>query len=262
VSRKSSVLNPILTIASVTAQEGLKTRLLPLVLAVLTFGVLLSGFAGTLSITEAGQIQSSVLASYLRFAGVLLTCLFVLNSQVREFNDKGLDLVLALPIPRSGYFFGKLLGFAFIVLPISLLFTGVLFFYAAADQVALWGISLFFELLIVISLSILCLFTFNQVPAAFVTVFAIYLLSRVLTSLILVGQGPIMPKFVIVNWLMNRVMEGLAFVLPALDRFTNAEWLVYGSGTLADLVFVVSQGVIYISLLSAAALIDFYRKNL
>ncbi|MBF0357763.1 MAG: ABC transporter permease [Magnetococcales bacterium] len=258
---KISTTQSIFTIAQITTQEGVKTKLLPLVAVVLFFGVMLASFAGTLSVVETSAIQSAILGSYLRFAGVLILCLFVLNAQVRELNDKGMDLVLALPIPRSSYFFGKFTGFAVIAFFVALLFSVSLLFYSTADQVALWGISLFFELLIIIALSQLCLFTFNQLPAAFTTVFVIYLLSRVLSSLILVGHGPIMPKFVMVNWFMNQVMEALAFVLPALDRFTNSEWLVYGTGTMDDLIFVVVQGGVYTTLLSAAALMDFYRKN-
>jgi ABC-type transport system involved in multi-copper enzyme maturation permease subunit len=261
-NRQLSPLQPIITIAQITAQEGIKTKLIPLVVGILLFGVMLASFAGTLSVVEADAIQSAVIGSYLRIAGVLVVCLFVLNAQVRELNDKGLDLVLALPIPRSSYFFGKLAGFASIAFFITVLFCLTLLFYTSSSQVALWGVSLFFELLIVTALSLLCLFTFNQLPAAFTTVFVIYLLSRVLTSLILVGHGPIMPKYVLVNELMNMVMAGLAFVLPALDRFTNSAWLVYNTGTTDDLSFVVGQGVIYVTLLSAAALLDFYRKNL
>ncbi|MBF0193756.1 MAG: ABC transporter permease [Magnetococcales bacterium] len=261
-NNKFSNLQPIITIAEITALEGVKTKLIPLVIVVLIFGAILASFAGTLSVVEIHAVQSAVIGSYLRFAGVLVVCLFVLNAQVRELNDKGLDLVLALPIPRSSYFFGKLAGFATIAFFITVLFSITLLFYADTYQVALWGVSLFFELLIVTALSLLCLFTFNQLPAAFTTVFVIYLLSRVLTSLILVGHGPIMPKYVIVNELMNMVMAGLAFVLPALDRFTNSAWLVYNTGTFDDLNFVIGQGLIYVTLLSAAALLDFYRKNL
>ncbi len=262
MQQKSANLQHIFTIAHVTVQEGVKTRLLPLILGVLAVGVVLSSFAGTLAVIEAEQIESGILASFLRFSGVMVAALFVLNSQVREFNDKGLDLVLALPIPRSGFFFGKLAGFSVIILAITLLFTVTLLFYAPAYQVMLWGISLFFELLIIVTLSLFCLFTFNQVPAAFSMVFAVYLLSRVTASLILVGQGPIMPRYALSNMLMNQTIEGLAFVLPALDRFTKSEWLIYGTGSVADLGFVAVQGVIYVTLLSAAALIDFYKKNL
>ncbi|MBF0381351.1 MAG: ABC transporter permease subunit [Magnetococcales bacterium] len=262
INNRFSTIQPIITIAQITTQEGVKTKLIPLVLVVLLFGVIIASFAGTLSVVEANEIQSAVIGSFLRFTGVLIICLFVLNAQVRELNDKGLDMVLALPVPRSSYFFGKLLGFAVIAMLISLLFSLTLLFYARGDQVALWGVSLFFELLIVTTLSLLCLFTFNQLPAAFTTVFGIYLLSRALTSLILVGKGPIMPKFVIVNELMNMAMAGLAFVLPALDRFTNSAWLVYNTGSGDDLRFVLVQGLIYVTLLSAAALLDFYRKNL
>jgi hypothetical protein len=252
----------IAPLAVVTIQEGIKTRLVPLLLALLLLGVILASFAGSLGVTEVAQIQCTILASYLRFIGVLVLCLFVLNTQIREFNDKGLELVLALPIPRSHYFFGRLAGYGVLAFLVAGLFFTTLLFYAPWHQSALWGVSLFFELLIIIAFSLLSVFSFRQLPPAFITVFAFYLLSRALTSLILVGQGPIMPKFVVVNWLINSLMEGLAFVLPALDRFTQPQWLIYGTGTFSDLAFVVGQGVIYLALLSAAALVDFYRKNL
>lgn len=257
-----SAAQQITTIAAMTAQEGIKTRLVPLVVGVLLVGILLAGFVGNLAVIEAGQIRCAVLGSYLRLVGVLVIALFVLNAQAREFHDKGLEWVLALPVPRSHYLLGKMAGFSGVALGIALLFSVTLSFYTAIDRVALWGISFFFEQMIVIALSLFCLLTFSQLPTAFTAVLAVYLLSRALTSLILVGQGPIMPQFVIVNWLMNRVMDGLAFVLPALDRFTNVEWLVYGTGTVQDLSFVVGQGLIYLVLLTLAALVDFYRKNL
>ncbi|MBF0453830.1 MAG: ABC transporter permease [Magnetococcales bacterium] len=256
-----SSLQPINTIASLTIQEGVKTRLIPLVLGLLFVGVLLSSFAGTLAVTESREIQSALLGSFLRLAGVLVLCLFVLNSQVREYHDKGLELILALPVPRSHYFFGKLAGHASLAFLMVLSFAATLLFYAPADQVFIWSVSLFFELLIVVALSLFCLFTFNQVPAAFTVVFAIYLLSRVMTSLILVGQGPIMPQQVVVNWVMNQMMWALSFLLPGLDRFTQSRWLAYGGAAADDLLFVVGQGTIYLLFLGGAALIDLYRKS-
>ncbi|MEO5354040.1 MAG: hypothetical protein H7835_12630 [Magnetococcus sp. XQGC-1] len=261
MSSFSSTWRSVLAIAAVTVQEGVRTRLVWLVGTVLLVGVMLATFVGTLAVTESQQVQSGILGAYLRLAGVLITCLFVLNAQVREFNDKGLDLVLSLPIPRGGYFLGKLLGFFLIALAIALLFFLVLLFYAPLASVGLWSLSFLLELFIVVTLSLLCLYTFDQVPSAFTMVLAVYLLSRAIASLQLVGQGPIMPQSALYVWFINRFLDGLAFFLPALDRFTQAEWLVYGSGSLADLGFVVGQGLIYLLLLSAAALIDLYRRN-
>ncbi|MBF8271171.1 MAG: hypothetical protein HW380_276 [Magnetococcales bacterium] len=242
-------------IAWVTVLEGIRTRLVGLVVAVLGVGLTLAFFAGALAVMEVREIQVAVLGTFLRLGAVLVMALFVLNAQVRELDDKGLYLALSLPIPRAGYFFGRLMGFSMIALVVALLFTVAVLFFSPVLQGALWGVSLFFELLLIVALALLCLFTFNQVPPAFAMVMAVYILARSVIALQWVGQGPINV------WLMNRFIDGLAFVLPALDRFTQSEWLVYGNGGWQDLAFVVAQGVLYLALLSAAALIDLYRKN-
>jgi hypothetical protein len=53
-------------------------------------------------VTESAQVQVSLLAAFFRFAAVFLVATFVVTSLVLEFNDKGLELVLALPLPRAG----------------------------------------------------------------------------------------------------------------------------------------------------------------
>lgn len=257
-----SLYKHITTIAAITVKEGWKTRLLPLLFALLVLGVLLASFAGTLAVTEADQIRCAILGSYLRLVGVLVICLFVLSAQVREFNDKGMELILSLPIPRSSYYFGKLFGFAAIGLFIAGVFSATMLFYAAVDQVAIWGVSLFIEFLLIIALSLFSLLTFSQVPAAFTTVLAIYLLSRSINTLILVGQGPIMPQNALLNWFINQALGVIAYLLPGLDRFTEVSWLVYGGGGSAQLGFVLGQGAIYMLFLAAASLIDLYRKNI
>ncbi len=256
-----SDFRPILTIAAVTALEGYRTKLLWLVAGVLLVGVALAGFGGTLAVTEGDQIQSAMLGAWLRLSAVLVTTLFVLNGQVREFNDKGLELVLSLPIPRASYYFGKLTGYIFSILPMVALFTVTLLFYAPAAQVGLWGFSLLMELILIVALSLLCLFTFNQVPPAFSMVLAVYLLARSITSLQLVGHGPIMPGYATYMVVMNGLVDGIAYLLPGLDRFTRTEWLVYGGGGWADAGFVAGQGLVYLVFLSGASLIDLYRKN-
>ena len=56
------------------------------------------------------RLQTGFLAASARIGVVFVLCLHVASSMVREFNDKGVDLLLSLDLPRAGYFFGKLLG--------------------------------------------------------------------------------------------------------------------------------------------------------
>lgn len=251
----------VTAIARVTVLEGIRTRLPGLVVAVLVVALSLAFFAGAMAVTEEREIQAAVLGGFLRFAAVLVMTLFVLTAQVREFNDKGVDLVLSLPIPRAGYFLGRLLGFSLIALAVAWVCALANTVFAPLAQAALWGWSLFFELLIVTALALFSLFTFNQVPSAFSMVMAVYFLARSVIVLQWVGHGPIMPQNVLYVWLMNSFIDALAFLLPALDRFTQSDWLVYGSGNWQDAFFVMMQGCVYLALLSMAALVDLYRKN-
>ncbi|MBF0368690.1 MAG: ABC transporter permease [Magnetococcales bacterium] len=256
------MIGSVWTLARYTALEGWKNRFLWIVTVVVLGGFMLAEFAGTLALTEVKEIQSAILGAYLRLGAVILTSLVVLNSLVRELNDKGLELILSLPIPRGSYFFGKLIGYTFTVLTMVTLFSAALLPYSAGEMVLFWGISLLAELLIVIALCLLTLLTFNQVTPAFSAVLAIYLLSRSITSLQQVGQGPIMGSNSLWMQFMNEMIGAIALVLPGLDRFTQTEWLVYGTGSWLEIQHIFGQTVIYLALLCGAALFDLYRKNI
>ena len=60
---------------------------------------------------------------------------------------------------------------------------------------------------------------------------------------------------------MDGFVEILTWLLPDLHRFTQTDWLAYNTGDWNLLFPVVSQTLIYLMLLSAIALFDFYRKN-
>lgn len=249
------------TIAFYTLLEALRNRLIWLFVLVALIGITLSGFLQEIAITESRQIQVALLAAFLRFSAVFLLATFVVTSMVREFNDKGLELVLALPLPRAGYLLGKLTGFAALTLVPALLFGLLTAFFTPPAQAALWTASLICELWIIAGFSLLCVLTFNQIMAALSAVMAFYLLSRSITALQLIGKGPLSD-----NTLSQRVINGtidaIATLLPRLDNFTRTEWLVYHTGNWPTLYPLLTQTAIYLALLAGAALFDLYRKNL
>ncbi len=252
---------PILTIASFTVLEAVRSRLLWLILAVL-FGALgLAEFIGSVAITEGLQIKSGLLGAFLRLFAVFVVSLLVTTSMVRELNDKGLELVLSLPIPRAVYYFGKLLGFSIVALVTAVLIGGVLLLYVPAWQLVFWTASLMCELLIIASLSLLCLFSFHQVTLALSAVAGFYLLSRTIHSIQLIGQsallGTSMPQQV-----MSSLVDAIAFLLPELYRFTPSQWLIYHTAHWSELAPILGQTAIYLMLLMGAGLFDLYRKNL
>lgn len=249
------------TIAFYTLLEALRNRLMWLVVLVALIGIALSGFLHEIAITESGQIQVALLAAFLRFAAVFLLATFVVTSMVREFNDKGLELLLALPLPRAGYLLGKLAGFAALALVPALIFGLLTAFLAPPAQTALWALSLICELWIVAAFSLLCVLTFNQIMAALSATLAFYLLARSITALQLIGQGPLSEN-TLSQQVINFVIDAIATLLPHLDGFTRTEWLVYHTGNWAALPPLLAQTGVYLALLAGAALFDLYRKNL
>jgi len=252
----------ILTIAAYTLLEAFRNRLLWLILVVLVSGIGLSEFIGGIALTEGLQIKSAFLGAFLRLFAVFLLSLFVITSLVREMQDKGLHLLLSMPLPRSHYYFGKLLGFSLFALLTTVLSLLCLLFYVPAGQALLWACSLYCELLLVTAFSLLCLFTFNQVTIALCTVGAFYLLARSIAAFQLIGHGPLADPHDLAQRMITKMIDALAYLLPDLAHFTPTEWLIYHSGQWPDLLPILSQTLIYLLLIMAASLFDFYRKSL
>ncbi len=249
------------TITYYTLLEALRNRLMWLLAVVVVVGIGLSGFLNELAVTESGQIQVALQAAFFRLAAVFLLATFVVTSMVREFNDKGLELVLALPLARAGYLLGKLGGYCALALVPALLFGGLLALYAPPMQAALWTLSLCFELWIIAAVSLLCVFTFSQIMAALSAVMAFYLLTRSITALELMAHDTLNVE-TLSKRVINFVVDAVSALLPHFDQFTRTDWLVYGSGSWQVLPPLFAQCAIYLSLLTAAAMFDLYRKNI
>ena len=251
----------ILTISKFTIIESMRNRLLWLSLLVVAISFGLVEFIGDLAITEHRVTQVAVLAAYLRLIAVVIITMFVVSSTLRELQDKTLEMILAMPIHRSSYYLGKLTGFVQVAVIIVLIFSTMMLLYASGDQVLIWGISLFFELVLVVALGLVMLFTFNQIPAAITGVFVIYAAARTATSIYLMSKYPVIAHTTLSQKFMDAFVEFLTWLLPDLHRFTQTAWLAHGTGSFDLLLPVMTQTVIYLALLSAIALFDFYRKN-
>ena len=253
----------MLTIAYFTLLEALRCRLLLLMFMIVAGLFGLAEFLGELSITETRQAQAAVTASLLRVFSISVTCLFVISSVLRELDNKGLELVLSLPVPRHAYLFGKLTGFAGFSLCVAVLAALPLFLYAPAVAVGCWMLSLFCEQLLLAAFSLLCLLAFANISLAFTSAMAFYLLSRSTEALRLLSASPVLVSDANSNTqvLMNFLVNALALLLPDLHAFTRSEWLVYGVD--ADAVgTVLIQTLVYLLVLLSAGLFDLYRKNL
>src|SRR5688572_2755007 len=146
----------IATIARYTLLEALRTRLPVLVLAALLALLAASFFVEAIAVTEGTRFQTGFYAAGVRLASVFIMAMAVLVSITREFNDKGLDVVLALDLPRSHYVLGKLAGFLGIAALIAAAAALPLAWSAPPVPAVQWAISLAVELAIVAALALFC----------------------------------------------------------------------------------------------------------
>ena len=223
---------------------------------------MLAVFAGELATTETQGFRCGLLGAWLRSCAVFTVSAFVITSAAREVQDKGLELMLSMAVPRAAYYAGRLAGFAGVSVLSATACALALAWFAPLPQTALWAASLGLELLIVVAMSLLCAFTFSQAAWALSTAAGFYVLSRAVGALQLMAHGSPVGEASASRWAVGTLVDALAFVLPDLGRFTESDWLVYGDGTLADLALAAAQALVYVTLLCAAAAFDLYRKAL
>ncbi len=278
------MLSKVLTIARFTLLEAVRTRLLWIVLVILALLFLGSVFVQHIAITETERMQVGFLAASARMAAVLILSLHLAGSVVREFNDKVVDLLLSLALPRAGYYLGKFLGFAGIALAIAALATLTILAVALFDMawaklithsntgnisalvsgpaLAQWGTSLALELTLVAALTLFCVITFAQIMPAISFVIAFYLLARSISAVRLLSTSQLLAPSDWNNRAIAHLVDVLGWLLPDLDRFASTAWLVDHSGALSDLYLNALQTLIYGSLLLGVGLFDLYRRNL
>jgi ABC-type transport system involved in multi-copper enzyme maturation permease subunit len=254
-------MSKVLAIARFTLLEAFRTRLIWLVLALVALLLLAGVFVQQLAVTETWRLRTGFLAAATRFALVFVLCLHVASSMVREFNDKGIDLLLSLDLPRTGYYLGKLLGFVAAgwllagVAALALATTGM-----SAGWLA-WSLSLALELTLIATLTLFCVITFAQIMPAVSVVAAFYLLARSIAAIRLISGSQLLDQHSWTTRAAGWLVDVMALVLPDLSRFTQTQWLLSGSPSPTALGFVALQALVYGALLTLAGLFDLHRRN-
>jgi ABC-type transport system involved in multi-copper enzyme maturation permease subunit len=254
--------HPALTIARYTFLEGLRTRLfwVSALALLLLYGA--SILVQQLAIADSTRIQTGFLATALRLAVIFLLSLHVISSMLREFNDKGFELILSLDLARASYVLGKFGGYAMTGLLLTLFATALVMTVAPTEQTILWGASLACELWLVTAFSLFCAMYFTQTLSAASAMLGFYLLARSVSAIQLISGSTLFDAADSAHRFLAGAVDALALALPRLDTFTQTAWLVNGSGSWGALMALGTQTAIYVVLLLAATMFDLYRKNL
>ncbi len=222
----------------------------------------LAGFLAQVAITEGAQLQAAVAAAFLRASAAFLVAAHVVASIVREENDKGLELALALPISRPAWYLGKLAGFAAAGALLATAFALPLAAWARPADLAAWWLSLAAEAALVAAAALFFSVVLAQMVAAIAATLGLYLLARAIAAIQAIAGGPLAAGDSVLGAAARWSVEAIALVLPRLDAVTRTEWLLYGAPPAAELAGALAGIVLYLALLTAAGLFDFSRRNL
>ncbi len=249
-----------LSIARYTVLEAWRNRLALSMAGIAIAAVLASVFVRQQAITEADRMQAAFLASTLRVASVFVVAIYVLQGTLREFQDKVLELMLSLDLPRSNYLTGKFLGYAVVSVFCALIVALPLLLFSDAGDVLVWTYSLVLELWVIAAFALFCMTTFSQLLPAATFVLAFYLLARSITAIQLISESTLAQPGLATD-LGALLADAIALVLPHLDAYTQTAWLIDAPANPLSMAAASAQTAIYVVLLLAAAMFDLHRRN-
>ena len=251
---------PAATLARLVLLEARRGGLPWLALGCIALGVALAAFLSQVAVTESLALQASLVAAVLRAAAVFLIAAQVAGSTLREINDKALELMLALPLSRLTQYLGRLAGFAACAAVLAAVFALPLLLWAPPAAVAAWAVSLTLECTLVAAATLFFAMTLAQLVPAIAAVAGLYLLGRSMAAIQAIAGGPLAEASLaqdIARW----GVDAAAFLLPRLDAVTRTEWLLYGLPGPAAYLAALGGMAVYLALVVAAGLFDFYRRN-
>ena len=252
-------MRSVFGIARFVLLEGLRSSLPWLALACIGASASLAAFLGEVALTETRELQAAASAAVLRASAVFLIAVHVVTSTTREASDRVLELALTLPISRSIYYAGKLVGFSGCAFLLSAAFAMPLLFWSTPGALASWWVSLTAEMTLVAAMALFFSMPFSGQVSAIAATAGLYLLGRSISTIQAIVAGPLAQAQ---DGILRGIVDSLALLVPRLDAVTRTEWLVYGLPGFGDLLGAMASLAIYCTLLAAAGLFDFSRRDL
>src|SRR3954465_12948664 len=251
---------PAAILARLALLEARRGGLPWLALAAIALAIGLGSFFSQVAITESRLLQAAVVAAVLRVCAAFVIAAQVISAVRREIDDRRLEAALALPLARSTQYLGRLAGFALCGALLAVVFALPLLFWAPPAAVAAWGLSLALELVLVPAGALFFAMSLHQLVPALAATAGLYLLARSISAIESIAGGPLAEDSW-VHQLARHAIDAVALLLPAPDRVTRVEWLLYGMPDGRTYATALGSLVLYAALLAVAGVFDFQRRT-
>ncbi|MBF0295668.1 MAG: ABC transporter permease [Magnetococcales bacterium] len=254
-------LQAVTILAVLTLRMALRERLARAMALMIALSWAATWFLASLLVSDETGPQAAMLGFLLRLGSVFLTMVTVTFSLTRDLQNRGLELLLALPYPRGAIWLGKGVGFAMIASLLALLDALALMPLAPPGQALLWGVAINAELWLMATLAMLLTLALRQAPLALTMTAALYLLGRSMHSLLLIARQS--AEMATEHWsaaLARHLLTLISWLLPDLERFTVTDWLLHHGGSLPALGPIFAETLLYLALLMAVGHLELRRR--
>jgi ABC-type transport system involved in multi-copper enzyme maturation permease subunit len=247
------------------------------IFALVVSAIFLSVFLGGTAISEQGKMSIVYIGGAVRMITIIGLILFVCFHVRRSFDNKEIELILTRPISRTQFVLLYYAGFAVLaftlILPIFLVMLASISIFQFLDfshdeyltaikGMVFWGISFYFEALIIIAFSFFVALMLQSAVFAVLATFTFYFLARLMGFFLISIHNPASTMHsTTLGYYSEMVLHGIGTLMPRLDMFSKSEWLVYGIEDLHEYSLFLGSSFIYITLLLSMALYDFVRKQ-
>lgn len=224
--------------------------------ASIVFAAYVAFFLGGTALDEGAQMSLVYAGGISRIIVVLGLIIFIAFHIRRSFENKEIDQMIVRPISRASFIISYWLGFSLVAF-FLVLFTTIILYLIAPDfsGLVVWGLSLFCESLIIVSLVMAASLILRSTVVAVLMCIGFYVLSRMAGFMLILvtrpgAYGP-----------ANGMFKLISTLVPRMDFFSKTQWLVYGLKDWSELQLFLVQAAIYVSLLLSLAIVDFKRKQ-
>jgi ABC-type transport system involved in multi-copper enzyme maturation permease subunit len=222
----------------------------------------LSIFLGTTALVEKEEMATSYIAGSTRIILAIGMILFVCLSVNRAFENKEVEFIISKSISRQKFILAYIFGFFLVSLAIFLPLITTILIFTGNNKLGLgiWSLSIFFELLILISFCLLASLILKNSLSSIMAGLGFYILSRMMGLFVLTINLP-QNLSEVKGHFFKSVLKIISFAFPRLDLFGQTEWLIYGIKDFSNVKIIVIQSLIYIPLMIFMAFHDFSRKQ-
>ena len=247
-------------IALNTFKEAVRNKVFYLLVFVGIFFALSSEFISMLALGDRVKVLKDVGLASIHFFSVLVAIFTGINLVYKEIEKKTIYNILSKPISRASFIVGKFLGLGLTLLvalaSMAAIFFLFLFIISGTFDagVAIYFLLLYFELLIITSISLLFSSFSTPILSSIFTI-TIFLVGHILWTFNQFKQYLVKPAPKILAYFFY-------YILPNLDKFNIKNAVVMGNlPTTAAIVNSIVYAVVYIAALLSLSIVIFSRRE-